>query len=350
MKLIKTGKKISSLRGGPALSWPGRGERVLRNPETGDWTFEGRGPLGHAVLEEESEYGTRSPGENMLILGENLFSLNALADGFEGKVGLIYIDPPFNTGSRQRAYADTFNRPLWLSMMEERLREAWRLLSENGSMYVHLDSNEVHYAKVLMDQLFGTGAFQREITWRIGWTSGFKSSARNYIRNHDTILYYTKSEKPVFNKIYLPYPPGYERRKGAAGRGLPMEDTWNCSEGDTLHSIQIKSFSKEKTGFQTQKNEDLLWRIISVSSNPGDLVLDFFSGSGTTASAAHKLGRRWIACEADRKTVELSVERLKRVVDGRDPYGITKKTNWKGGGGFSLLSVKLEDGNNRGLA
>ena len=208
------------------------------------------------------------------------------------------------------------------------------LLSTDGSIYIHLDSNEVHYCKVLMDEIFGRENFQREIVWRIGWVSGYKTAAKNWIRNHDTILFYTKRDL-FFNKEYIPYPENYVRRDGSVpqGQGYAIEDTWNCSELDRLDSIQIKSFDQEKTGFLTQKNEALLRRIIFSATNEGDIVLDFTAGSGTTGATAHKMNRQYILVEQMDAAMKVIIDRLKNVIQG-DPKGISKIVNWQGGGSF----------------
>ena len=149
---------------------------------------------------------------------------------------------------------------------------------------------------------------------------GLQKCGKNWIRNHDTILYYVKTPgRFTFNKEYIPYPAGYERRGGENpnGKGYPIEDVWNANTfefnlkgEDSLDSIQIKSFSQEKTGYATQKNESILRRIINASSNPGDLVADFFSGSGTTLAVAEKLGRRWIGCDLSRWAIHVTRKRL----------------------------------------
>jgi hypothetical protein len=167
---------------------------------------------------------------------------------------------------------------------------------------------------VVLDEVFGAAAFQREIIWRIGWVSGFKSRAKNWIRNHDVILFYAKggARSLDFRKEYVGYPAGYVRRDGVppSGPGYPIEDVWNGSDLDRLDSIQIMSFSREKVGFPTQKNENLVTRIVSASSGPGDIVLDCFVGSGTTAVVAEKLGRRWIACDASPIAIHATRKRL----------------------------------------
>jgi adenine-specific DNA-methyltransferase len=281
---------------------------------------------------------------NKLIWGDNLLVMGSLLEKFAGKIDLIYIDPPFATGAdfsftteigeaglevekeqsilEEKAYRDTWGAGFvsYLDMMRDRLVLMRELLSPTGSIYVHLDATVGHYVKALMDEVFGNDSFQREIVWRIGWISGYKSAAKNWIRNHDMILFYVKTPGEfTFNKEYIPYPSGYERRGGEkpTGQGYPMEDVWNANPfefelkgEDSLDSIQIKSFSQEKTGYATQKNESILRRILKASSNPGDLVADFFCGSGTTLAVAEKLGRRWIGCDLGRWAIHVTRKRL----------------------------------------
>jgi len=273
---------------------------------------------------------------NMLVWGENQLVLSALLRDFRGKVDLIYIDPPFAVGAdftmdvpigdggdtapkdqsalEMVAYRDTWGRgsDSYLQMMCDRLAIMRDLLTETGSIYVHLDETVSYYIRAVMDDIFGRDNFIREIVWRIGWISGYKSAAKNWIRNHDTLLFYKKGPTFTFNKSYIPYPKGYVRRDGEAptGAGYPIEDTWNCSDLDRLDSIQIKSFSKEKTGYATQKNEDLLERIIAASTNENALVADFFCGSGTTGAVAERLGRRWLMCDLGRFAIHTSRKRL----------------------------------------
>lgn len=283
-----------------------------------------------------------APWINRLIYGDNLLVMQALLAGDEktsleslrGRVDLVYIDPPFDSKADYRtkihlpgtdisqkptvieqfAYSDTWKdgTASYLRMICPRLILLRELLSETGSIYVHLDWHVGHYVKILMDEIFGKELFQREIIWRIGWVSGYKSADKNWVRNHDTILYYTKSREHVFNKEYIPYAADYVRRDGNKpdGRGIPIEDTWNCSSEDRLDSIQIMSFSREKVGYATQKSEALLQRIIKASSNVGDLVLDVFGGSGTTAAVAEKLGRRWISADIGKPSALIQRKRF----------------------------------------
>ena len=283
-----------------------------------------------------------APWINRLIYGDNLLVMAALLAGDEktsleslrGKVNLVYIDPPFDSKADYRtkihlpgkdisqkptvieqfAYSDTWKdgTASYLRMICPRLFLLRELLADTGSIYVHLDWHVGHYVKVLMDEVFGKENFQREIIWRIGWVSGYKSADQNWIRNHDTILYYTKAKGHTFNKEYIPYPADYVRRDGNKpdGKGFPIEDTWNCSEMDRLDSIQIMSFSREKVGYATQKSEALLERIIKASSNEGDLVLDVFGGSGTTAAVAERLGRRWISADIGKPSALIQRKRF----------------------------------------
>jgi len=273
--------------------------------------------------------------KNRLIWGDNFLVMNSLLKDFAGKINLIYIDPPFATGAdfsfevqigdreitkepsamEVKAYRDTWGKGLqsYLQMMYIRLVLMKELLADGGSMYVHLDATVGHYVKAIIDEVLGSENFQREIIWRIGWISGYKSAAKNWIRNHDSILFYVKNKDNfVFNKEYIPYPQNYRRRDGSKpeGAGYPIEDVWNASKLDKMDSIQIKSFSREKTGYATQKNENLLQRILKASSNEGDLVGDFFCGSGTTGAVAEKLGRRWIMCDLGRFAIHTTRKRL----------------------------------------
>ena len=276
-----------------------------------------RSPLPVETVESS---GAESGWQDRLLLGDSRRVLPSLLPELGGKLNLVYLDPPFATGADfsvdgQKAYRDTwpggFDHYLrWLSDTFSLLRE---LLAADGSIYVHLDANAAHYAKAILDEVFGAACFQREIIWRIGWVSGFKTAADNWIRNHDTLLFYVKDQRRfTFNKEYLPYPDGYVRRDGKAptGKGFPIEDVWNASEADRLDSIQIKSFSGEKVGYPTQKNEALLERIIKASSNPGDIVLDCCCGSGTTPAVASRLGRRFVAADIGRLAVQTTRKRL----------------------------------------
>lgn len=309
------------------------------------------------ALRSEELYGKDSAApRNRLVLGDRVPALRGLLRELAGKVALVYIDPPFDTGQDFQflatipgapagtpriavpAYRDARGLDAWLQWFFDTATLLEALLSDDGSLYVHLDAHAVHYAKVVLDEVFGAGAFQREIVWRIGWVSGFKSRAKNWIRNHDVILFYAKggSRGLTFHKEYIPHPPGYARRDGAPARGPghPIDDVWNGCDLDRLDSIQIMSFSGEKVGFPTQKNESLVARIVRASSSPGDLVLDCFVGSGTTAVVAEKLGRRWIACDASPVSIHATRKRLLALPDIR-PFEVQSVARGKTGAGAS---------------
>lgn len=353
------------------LRWPGKSEA------------DGPAPAG---LELCVEQRVGADAGNLLICADNLRAMQALQATHAGAIDLIYLDPPFATGHdfvrtsfaglegeargelKAHAYHDRWPGGLagFLRMLEPRLRLCHRLLAPQGSLYLHVDPTVGHYAKLVLDEVFGAASFQREIVWRIGWLSGYKTRANNWIRNHDLIFFYTKDPaRFTFNKQYVPHPAGYRRRDGAAASspGVPMEDVWNANVAefalrgrDSLDSIQIKSFSREKTGWATQKNTSLLRRIIAASSRPGDLVADFFCGSGTALVAAAELGRRFIGCDCALPAVELAHARLRELhmdvpadmseraaLPGFDRcgLGLAERRIWLGAGGAGEHVVRL---------
>lgn len=282
-----------------------------------------------------------SEGDNLLIKGNNLLALASLLSKYRGKIKLIYIDPPYNTGSDSFSYNDSFNRSAWLTFMKNRLVIAKQLLAPEGAIYVQLDYHQAHYAKVLMDEIFGEENFQREIIWRIGWLSGYKTVDNNWIRNHDTILFYSKDNSRLrFIKNYIPKDEFKEIATSNAER-YPIEDVWNASEYDDLNSIAIVSFSGETVSkmlnpndeVKGQKSEKLIERIIKAHTVEGDIVLDFFGGTGTTGAVALKTGRHFILCEQLDKHIDIMLRRLQKVIAG-EQSGVSRKNNWQGGGLF----------------
>ena len=264
---------------------------------------------------------------NEVINGENLAALKSMPDqSFQ----LIYIDPPFNTGRSQvrtnrssvssstgnlgfqgkryeqvvksvLSYDDDF-ADYW-AFLEPRLIEAYRLLNESGTIYLHLDYREAHYAKVLMDALFGRECFLNEIIWAYDY--GGKSKSR-WPAKHDTILVYVKNPtKYFFDSATVdrePYmAPGLVTPEKVARGKLPTDVWW--------HTI-VSPTGKEKTGYPTQKPLGILRRIISASSRPGDRVLDFFAGSGTTAQAAFELKRKFVVVDQNPESIEVITGRL----------------------------------------
>ncbi|WQY79631.1 site-specific DNA-methyltransferase [Helicobacter pylori] len=325
----------------------------------------GEGDLQSALKDKNTNY---------LIKGNNLIALHSLKKKFAKQVKCIYIDPPYNTGNDSFNYNDNFNHSSWLVFMKNRLEAAREFLSDDGSIYISLDYNEVHYCKVLMDEIFGVENFQREIIWRIGWLSGYKTSINNFIRNHDTILFYSKNaDKLFFNKKYIENKDfkelikiekiqsnldnlGIDREKQkkiikiinheTRPERYPLEDIWNGNEYDDLNSIAIVSYSGETVSkmlgteeIKGQKSEKLIQRILEVSTNENDLVLDFFAGSGTTCAVAHKMKRRYIGIEQMDYIETITKERLKKVIEG-EQGGISKKCGFKGGGSFVYAELK----------
>jgi adenine-specific DNA-methyltransferase len=329
----------------------------------GNYDIAGK-PAGEGSVKSETsvDFGD---ADNLIIRGNNLLALASLLKRYEGKVRLIYIDPPYNTGSDSFNYNDSFNHSSWLLFMKNRLEIAKRLLSDDGSIYVQLDYNEVHYCKILMDEVFGVDCFQREIIWDTQVLSGYKTMVNNWVRGHDSILFYTKRPSGfLFNKLKRPQTQEYldsfnkvdengrhymvahgtkRYRDEAEERGRVFGDVWN----DIKSFMQMPTAS-ERIDFSTQKPEAILERIICSATNEGDIVLDFFGGSGTTGAVAHKLNRQYIMCEQIDSQMEVMLERLGKVVSGEDKGTLALSLNWHGGGSFvccdlAKLNQKIVD-------
>jgi len=355
--------------------------------------------------------------DNRLVFGDNLLALKALEQEFAGKVKCIYIDPPYNTGSALRHYDDGTEHSVWLSLIRDRLAQLHLLLSENGSIWISIDDNEMPYLRILLDEIFGRTNFVAQCIWEKVYSP--KSSARFLSENHDYVVCYAKDasqwvrnllprtekqDKAYKNPDNDPrgrWKPGdlSARNYYGAGRypittpsgrvitGPPQGMYWRVSKGkleelDQDHRIwwgsgggnvpAIKRFlSKVMSGvvpetiwtyqevghnqdakqhlkqllpdiedlFVTPKPEGLIERVLTIATDPGDLVLDSFGGSGTTGAVAHKMGRRWIMVELGEHCHTHIIPRLKKVVDGTDPGGITEAVGWKGGGGFRYYRV-----------
>jgi site-specific DNA-methyltransferase (adenine-specific) len=267
-------------------------------------------------------------GPSMIVEGDNLAVVAGLQDeSFQ----MIYLDPPFNTGrSQQRittrstlspdgsrigfhgktyetvrtaitAYDDVF-ADYW-TFLEPRLVEARRLLRADGTLYLHLDYREVHYAKVLLDALFGRDCFLNEIVWAYDY--GARAS-RHWPTKHDTILVFVKDKRTYyFDSTAVdrePYmAPGLVTAEKAARGKLPTDVWW--------HTI-VSPTGREKTGYPNQKPEGILRRMIQASTRPGDWVLDYFAGSGTTGAAARALGRRYLLVDSNPEAVRIMRARL----------------------------------------
>jgi adenine-specific DNA-methyltransferase len=401
------------------LTWTNKDQALLSTGH-GRYDYEFADPNDPRVLEVrilrevdrvEVPFPQGRPGDlaepksdNLLITGDSMHALDALAKTPEyaarylGNVKLVYIDPPFNTGQAFDHYEDNIEHSIWLTMLRDRVRQLLPLLSEDGSIWVHLDDVEVHRCRAVLDEEFGEKGFVATVVWQKRYSRESRPAIGEV---HDSLLVYAKNVdrfKAARNKIrrtaakeyrnpnndprgpwrVIPLtapgtrknqmyeiegpdgriwlPPkgrcwstirsGYDAlltagriKFGVSGDGAPGilryldEDegltpwTWWPHE-DVGHTDEAKKEIQALFGaedaFDTPKPERLMRRIIEIGSNPGDLVLDCFAGSGTTAAVAQKLGRRWITCELLPATVEqFTKPRLTKVVKGDDPGGIT---------------------------
>jgi adenine-specific DNA-methyltransferase len=298
--------------------------------------------------------------KNLLIWGDNKLVMSSLIKhGFAGKINLIYIDPPFFTGAdfsfkvkvgneevtkeqsiiEERAYRDTWSGGIasYLRYMYERLVLMRELLAENGSILVHLDWHVGHYVKIMMDEIFGYNNFLNEIVWAYR-TGGAPAKEPGFSRKHDIILYYSKSDKTKFNKlkerVYYEK-PFFNPLKDKEGRYYAdvilrdvLENEINLVIDNRILKINVKpviNVSAERLDFDTQKPEGLLQILIMATTEPGDIVADFFCGSGTTGVVAEKLGRRWIMCDLSKYAIHLTRKRLLNIHESKDLMDENKK-------------------------
>ncbi|WP_202965045.1 DNA methyltransferase [Dehalococcoides mccartyi] len=345
---------------------------------------------------------------NLLLKGNNLLSMHSLKKSYANSIKLIYIDPPYNTGTNSFGYNDSFNHSAWLTFLKNRLEIAKDLLSTYGSIWINLDDVEAHYAKVLCDEVFDRGNFVANVIWQKKYAP--QNDAKFFSDNHDHILVYAKNIKD-FKLNLLPrsqemndryHNPDNDSRGPWASDNLlvktyaaeydypitnpagkvinpPNGSCWRVSKerfeelkadnriwfGDDGKNVpRLKRFLSEvKEGttpltiwpytevghnqdarrelfalvdtniFKTPKPEKLVKRIIELGSNENDYVMDFCAGSGTTAAVAMKMGRKFIVCEQMDYCETVTIERLKKVMDGEEG-GISKEVNWKGGSSF----------------
>jgi adenine-specific DNA-methyltransferase len=348
---------------------------------------------------------------NLLVVGDALDAIESLAYSVEHSsllrsgIRLLYIDPPFNTGRTFRQYGDALQRPMWLSMLRDRLAIAKPYLTQDASIWVHLDDSELHRARVVMDEVFGPEAFVATVIWQKRTTRESRSA---FSTNHDSILVYAPAGPRVWktsrNLLWkdasrlrnrdndprgpwadAPFTaPGYRANqhydivtpsgavlrpprgrswyateetyrnllaedriwfpKNGAGsprlklfshqlRGLVPFSVWDSTETGTNDDAKrhLLSLFPDREVFDTPKPEQLLERIIHIASNPGDLVMDLFAGSGTTAVVAHKMRRKWIVVERSLSIVEdFTFPRIVLVLCGADPGGFTDQLLWTG--------------------
>lgn len=340
---------------------------------------------------------SRTTERNLLIWGDNKLVMSSLLRDYAGKVKLIYIDPPFATGAdfsirvqvgdsqlvkqpsilEEHAYRDTWGAGYdsYLSMMYERLLLMHELLALDGTLYVHCDWRVSHTLKILLDEIFGADRFMCQVIWKR--SSIRKAASKKWLSVDDVLLVATKSPTYTFNTIYTPYSDEYKKRfnqrdeRGAyywidigtysaerlekltaegrvripdtpgahprikhylhEGKGVQPDNVWTDIP-------PINSQAKEDTGYDTQKPEALLKRIIEASTDEGDLVADFFCGSGTTLVAAERLNRRWIGCDLGRFAIHTTRKRLLNMSDCR-PFDI------KNLGAYERQRWQIESGN-----
>jgi DNA modification methylase len=298
------------------------------------------------VYPQGSQYPNGTPGDQ-LILGDNLGVMSALLPEYEGQIDFIYADPPFFTNRRYAVrvgrgedsrrpdewqlvdgYPDHWpNIEAYLDMLYPRLQLMHRLLAEHGTLYLHLDWHADHYARLLLDEIFGPERILNEIIWVYHGPSPIRSA---FNRKHDTILAYTKSGEYTFNAdaVREPYNPNTIKTfasspKAGFGkvpdleRGKVPEDWWYFPVVARLHN--------ERTGYPTQKPQALMERMILASSNPGDIVADFFCGAGTTAVVAAQLGRRFIASDISWRAIHTS--RIRLISDSGQAFNLKIESN-----------------------
>lgn len=293
--------------------------------------------------------------DGWLIKSENYQALNTILLKFKEQVQTIYIDPPFNTGS-DFDYVDHFQDSTWLTLMNDRLLLARNLLRNSGTLYLHLDPRANYYGRILLDNILDKNNFINEIIWAY---EKARYSENKFKENHETLLLYSKTDKYYFKIQYVPRKGETELTKSTGRHKVDYEgkispDYW----------VDIPSFSTAMTAnersvkllgiyFDTQKPEKLIRRVLETSSQKGDIILDFFLGSGTTTAVAHKLGRKWIGVEMGEHFYSVVLPRMKRVL-AYDKSGISKEVKEYQGGGFfkyyeleqyeeTLANCKYED-------
>ena len=368
-------------------------------------------------------YYVRGRIENVIFLGDNCDICDKLMPDYSSTVKCIYIDPPYNNGETYSHYIDTFAQEQWLNGMQRILIRLRELLAEDGSIWISIDENEVHYLKVLCDEVFGRRNFITTIIWEHRTT---RENRNTFSNNHEYILVYAKNPDsfkisrnllPITDSILARYKNRDNDPRGAwqsvslnaqAGhavssqfytitspsgkkftppngrcwvynearmlREISMNNVWFGEKGDCTPRLK-KFLSDSKKGitpetlwkadiagttndakkhllsmfpsavvFDTPKPETLIKRIIEIGSNEQDLILDAFLGSGTTAAVSHKMNRRYIGIDNSKDSIDYTLGRLRRVIEG-ESGGISKDVSWNGGGTFTYFDVSKDDDN-----
>ncbi|MCD6295907.1 MAG: site-specific DNA-methyltransferase [Deltaproteobacteria bacterium] len=292
-------------------------------------------------LFERAKDGTDDNWQNLIVQGDNLQFLKTcyrnadplIKDRVKGKVKLVYIDPPFATksdfkGSKdEKSYSDKVDSAEFIEGLRERLIFMREILAEDGSIYVHLDWKMGHYVRIILDETFGTDLFKNEIIWY--YENKLGTGGQTFDSRHDSLLVYTRGKTWLHNTIYAPVKrvkqqPVTQKIDGKRiwlrdenGKRLYQESASTRPIGDVWSIPIINPVSLERLGYPTQKPEALLERIILASSNPGDLIMDVFAGSGTTAAVAEKLGRRWIVCDFGKHAIYTMQKRMLRIGESK---------------------------------
>ncbi len=307
---------------------------------------------------------------NLLVFGDNLQILKTFyKDGdslikgkVKGKVKLIYIDPPFATeqdfkGNKgQKAYSDKAKGAEFVEFLRRRLVLMHEILADDGSIFVHLDRKKAQYMKVVLDEVFGENNFINEIVWH--YSDNFQGNVNGFADNHNDIFWYSKSDIYTANKVMIPLKGIVRRDKRIWSKELgklvsardedgrliyedftekKADDVWDIGQSSTT-----KSASKEYIGYPTQKPEELLRRVILAASEPDDIVMDVFAGSGTTLAVAEKLGRRWIGCDIGKLAIYTIQKRLLEIEESKN-LGDPKKNYGKVAKSFGIVTSGLYD-------
>lgn len=285
--------------------------------------------------------------DNLIIKGNNLIALHSIAEKYSGKINLVYFDVPFNT-SNDFPYNDKYTRSTWLTFLQNRLRIAKDLLANDGSIFVHIDWHEDAYLKILLNEIFGEDNLVNEIIWHYGSGGSYKNS---FAKKHDTIFWYSKTSHYKYfpdNKM-VGEKRGPQKRNNmkknvdddgkiyysikSAGKVYKYYEDDLVTPDDVWDVSILQQKDPERMGFNSQKPERLLARIIGATTKENDLVLDSFMGSATTQAVAMKMHRRFIGVEQMDYISTISIPRLQKVMKGGQE-GISKKANWQGGGSF----------------
>ena len=400
------------------LTWVGKDEEIkveprilIENPELSN--------ISHKAVGQASLFDAEKADgfDNMLIHGDNLLALKALESKFAGQVKCIYIDPPYNTGSAFEHYDDGIEHSIWLNLMYNRLLLLKNLLHKTeGTIWITLDDNEAHYAKIICDGIWGRNNFIGDVIWnsrksvsndailslntnhilvyasnidyirakakrgelfrgdldtskfanpdndpRGPWVAdpfdapAVRANLSYEIKNPNTGVVYTppkgrhwRTEKEKYDALFADNrivfgkngdskPQQKRFLSECLGKGAVLTTLWD--DLDTTTNATKHSQTMFVNSFTNPKPENLIERILKLSTKPGDLVLDSFLGSGTTAAVAQKMGRKWIGVEMGDQAYDFCKVRLDKVIDGSDQGGITKSVNWKGGGGYRFYEL-----------